>query len=213
MKKYLFIVVPAFMLSVILPNETNAQAVFGVKAGPLFSNMTTRIDGSKFNNQMIIGLTGGVYARLPLSSEFYVQPALLYKGKGNTQEMQGYKVKTKLNYLTLPVDFLFKLEMPSAEGVWFLGLGPYFAYGVSGKVTGGPDSWNVNGDPFKDISGSINRFDAGADILVVYEMASGLNFGLNAELGVLNLADHGDRKNSVRNTSFGLTLGYTFGKN
>lgn len=205
MKKLIFT-----LAALAIAGATFAQTTYGVRLGPNFSSATTKVSGSKENSKMLVGLEGGVYANLPIAPEFYVQPSLMYEGKGGKDKHDDGKVR--LNYLTLPVDLLFKPEMPNGSGAWLVGVGPYFGYGFSGKSSGGGSSI----DPFKDQGGTdapLKRFDAGANVQLGYEMANGFNVALNAELGLINLENHGDNDNSFRNTSFGVTLGYTLGSN
>jgi len=188
-----------------------AQTTYGVRAGSNFSSITTKIQGGKNTSNMLVGVAAGVYANLPVAPELVLQPSLMYEGKGGSDQQAGYRVKTRLNYLTLPVDLLYRSPL-SPGGFWSVGLGPYFGYGLSGKVSGGPNNGNSGVDPFKVGGGSIKRFDFGADVQLGYESASGFNIGISTELGVLNTAKHGDSKNASRNTSFDILLGYTFGK-
>jgi len=191
-----------------------AQTTYGVKVGPDFSSYTSKVSGSKETSKMLVGVAGGVYANIPLAPEFYVQPSLMYEGKGGKSKDNTH-VKTRLNYLTLPIDLLFKPEMPNGSGAWIIGVGPYLGYGISGKSAYSDNGNEISVDPFKDNGAGdagLKRFDAGANVQLGYEMASGFNIGLNAELGLVNLMNHGDSDNSLRNTSFGVTVGYTLGK-
>jgi len=185
-----------------------AQTTYGVKVGPDFSLYTSKASGSKETTKMLVGVAGGVYANVPIAPEFYVQPSLMYEGKGGKRKV-GTHVKTRLNYLMLPVDLLFKPEMPNGSGAWIIGVGPYIGYGISSKSTYSDNGNEISLDPFKE--DVFKRFDAGANVQLGYEMASGFNVGLNAELGLANLLkDAGG--DSFRNTSFGVTVGYTLGK-
>lgn len=207
------------MAALAIAGASFAQSSFGIKVGPNFSSMSTKMDGNKETSKMMVGVAGGVYANLPLAPEFYIQPSLMYEAKGgkDSYEESGVDVtaKTRLNYITLPVDLLFKPEMPNGSGAWIVGVGPYVGYGISGKskIEGG--SLSASSDPFKKngaTDAALKRFDAGANVQLGYEMASGFNVGLNANLGLINIRNNGDSKNSARNTSFGVMLGYTFGK-
>lgn len=192
-----------------------SSTTFGVKVGPSFSSTTSKVDGDKETSDMLVGFEGGVYANIPIAPQFYVQPSLMYEGKGGKNK--DVDAQTRLNYLTLPIDFLFKPEMPNGSGAWIIGVGPYLGYGISGKseLTVGEATGSI--DPFKenDLTGGealLKRFDAGANVQLGYEMASGFNIGLNANLGLIDIANNGDSDNSFKNTNFGVTLGYTFGK-
>lgn len=205
MKKIVFTVA-----ALCIAMATFAQTTYGVKLGPNFSSLTTKSDGSKETNKMLVGLAGGVYANIPLAPQFYIQPSLNYEGKGGKDKSSDAKLR--LNYLTLPIDLLFKPEMPNGSGSWIVGVGPYLGYGFSGKVSGG----GASGDPFKTYGATggalLNRFDAGANVQLGYEMANGFNVSLNGELGLINIEKNGDSDNSAKNTSFGISLGYTLGK-
>ncbi len=204
---------------------TMPTTTFGIKVGPSFSSMTSKSEGDKETSDMMVGLQGGVYANIPIAPQFYIQPSLMYEGKGGKDKASGnnseIETKMRLNYITLPIDFLFKPEMPNGSGAWIIGVGPYFGYGISGKTkftgnVGGAEG-STSFDPFKETAlggdeAALKRFDAGANVQLGYEMASGFNIGLNANLGLVNIANNGDSDNSSRNTNFGVTLGYTFGK-
>lgn len=200
---------------IMTPFGAKAQAVFGVKAGPDFSSITTKTNGtagSKVTSNGLIGLEAGVYAEIPAAKQIVIQPALLYDGKGGKYNIGGGYVQTqRFNYLMIPVDVLFKPEMPNGSGAWYLGAGPYLAYAISGKISDTQSS-SDNIDPFKNYGNGaqLNRFDAGAHVQLGYEMATGLNIGLDASLGLMNIAAHGNLNNATHNTSFALTIGYTF---
>jgi hypothetical protein len=58
----------------------------------------------------------------------------------------------------------------------------------------------------------LKRFDAGGNFLVGYELSNHLSAQLNAGLGLININNRGqgDTKSSLKNTGFGLSLGYRF---
>lgn len=219
MKKIMFPVLALLVEAIIAlsVNTASAQVSYGVKLGPDFSSLTNKVDNSKTTSKMLVGLAGGVYANLPIAPQFYIQPSLMYEGKGGKDKNSD--VKTRLNYLTLPIDFLFKPEMPNGSGSWMIGFGPYFGYGIGGKTSGMVGNTTFSQDPFKDngAGASLKRFDAGANVQLGYEMANGFNIGLNAEWGLINILNNSgsgssDNSNSAHNTSFGVTVGYTLGK-
>lgn len=192
--------------------SAHAQVAVGIKAGPDFSSIANKTEGSKSTSNGLIGFEGGVYVQIPAAPQWVVQPALLYDRKGGKYTFNtGYVQTWGLNYLTLPIDILYKPEMPNGNGSWYLGAGPYIAYGISGKISdNGPASTSV--DPFKDYGGGsqLKRMDAGGHVQVGYETSGGFNIGLNASLGLMNIASHGNTNNTTHNTSFAVTVGYTF---
>jgi len=93
----------------------------------------------------------------------------------------------------LPLNAVYKALV--GNGYFMLGFGPYVGYAIS-----------TSGGDFK-------AFDAGGNIFAGYELAGGLFFQLNTQLGMLNIYDGSDiseDKSSIKNTGFGLSLGYRF---
>jgi hypothetical protein len=186
------------------------QTKFGVVAGPSFSSVTTKVNGNKETSDLKVGFRGGFTADIPLADEFYIQPSLLYVGKGSKDSRDfiggtDISYERTLHYINLPVNFLFKPEV--GNGNMLLGVGPYFAYAVGGKF--GSNSDDIFKDNYLD---GVKRFDSGGNLQVGYEMKSGLNFTLNAEMGFVNLRHDGDSDNAFRNNSFGVSVGYKFGR-
>lgn len=189
-----------------------AQTTYGVKVGPNFSTMNSK--GSGITSKGLIGIEGGVYANLPVMPDLEVQASLLYSGKGGKYNFsEGYQQTQRLNYLTLPLDLLYRPEMADGSGSWFLGGGPYIAYGVSGKESSDAPG-SSSADPFKAYGGSaaLKRLDAGAHVQVGYEASGGFNISLNGGFGLLNIVKQGTSQKGTKNTAFSILLGYTFGK-
>jgi hypothetical protein len=124
--------------------------------------------------------------------------------------MKGQKLKTDdvkftFNYLELPVYFLY--HHPAGDpGSVYVGLGPYFAYGIGGKVK----SSGLNESVFGEDHGGYKRFDAGLGFKAGYEFKSGFYADFTYELGLANIAYASQEvKSHMRCTS--LNLGYVFG--
>jgi hypothetical protein len=199
---------------------------FGILGGVNFQNLNGKdYFGDKLENDMIVGFHVGVNAQIPIAPEFYFQPGLLFSTKGakNTIDILGTDFTTTVNlsYVELPLNFVYKGAL--GNGFVLVGFGPYVGFGVGGKVKseGGSVSDETDikfqstvetGDP-ADVY-YLKAFDAGANIFAGYEMAGGLFFQLNAQLGMLNIQPEDKRlpddKSVIKNTGFGLSLGYRF---
>jgi hypothetical protein len=191
-------------------NQSPEKASFGIKVGPNFSSVTTKLSGSKETSNLLTSVSGGVYVNIPLAPEFYLQPALLFEQKGGKKVFGSQSDELfRLNYLTLPMNFTFAPAV--GTGQWLVGIGPYFGYGLSGTHSASfADSlFTFSHDPFSGNNG-LKRFDAGLSVLIGYQLASGVNLGVQSELGLVNLLKNGDNNNSFRNTSFQVTIGYRF---
>jgi hypothetical protein len=177
-----------------------AQVRFGIQAGPAFSSMTMKSDGLKLSYNKT-GFTAGVLAELPISeSGFVFRPALNFVQKGG----ELGEASINLNYLELPLDFVYKL--PAGPGNLFVGVGPSFAFGISGKSKSDGDSEDIefgNGDD------EIKPLDLGGNFLAGYELSNGLFLSLNYNLGFSNISNSEEGK--INNNYFGIRLGYLFG--
>ncbi|SFE70864.1 outer membrane insertion C-terminal signal [Chitinophaga sp. CF118] len=203
-----------FCAAILTAGVTFGQTKFGILAGPSFSSITsknTSLNSGKETSDLLVGVRAGVTADLHLADEFYIGTGLLYAGKGGKNKDNG-NFKTTLSYLQVPVNFLFKPEVGS--GKLNLGAGPYVAYGLGGKHKGTLNNLVIDYNAFDDESKVINqklkRFDAGIGVVAGYELNSGLYMGLNADLGLVNIYDNTDNDRSLKNTSFGVSLGYKF---
>lgn len=204
-----------FSLPALAQNMTvNAgRTTFGIRAGVNFQNINGKdADGDELENDILTGFHAGINAEVPIGTGFYVQPGLLYSLKGTKIENSDNKIH--LSYVELPVNLVYKPILGTGNMV--LGFGPYAALGVGGNV-------EVNGNKtdiefVSDYDASIpaplqfKRFDAGANFLAGYEFANKLSFQLNAQLGLVNInpefSANDDTK--LRNTGFGVSLGYRF---
>ena len=222
---------PTLLLMILLLSASLSSAQssgpgnmsFGVLAGVNFSNINGKeYNGEKTNNDMLVGFHAGVNVQIPIVPEFYFQPGLLFSTKGAKSKAQllfgtNYKATTTLNYLEVPLNFVYKGAL--GGGYVMIGLGPYFAFGISGKMKDNYGTVNVKFKNTIELGDDesipyVKRFDAGANIFAGYQMAGGLFFQFNTQLGMLKINPEDkyltDDKTSYKNTGFGLSLGYRF---
>jgi hypothetical protein len=100
-----------------------------------------------------------------------------------------------------------------------LGFGPYVGYAIGGKVVS--ENGSKADIEFKktidleteDPTRIFKAFDAGGNIFAGYELPSGIFLQLDTQFGMLKInPDSGTSsdKTSIRNTGFGLSIGYRF---
>ncbi len=196
----------AVVISTLFTTAIFAQSktTFGIRAGVNFQNLNGRDeDDDKLDNKLKTGFNAGVNAEIPVGIDFYLQPGVLFTTKGAKAKEGDFKIN--LSYVEIPVNFIYKPELGTGRMV--LGFGPYAAFAVGGK-TKHPDT-DIE---FGDQPDEWKRFDAGANLLAGYEFSNKLSFQLNAGLGLLKLNNRpdGDENSSVKNTGFGVSLGYRF---
>ena len=195
---------------------SKAQVSFGVRAGINFQNINGE-DGSghDYDFKLRTGFHIGVNAEIPVAPDFYVQPGLLFSGKGARVEVvNADDTKYKLTYLEIPINFLYKPAL--GPGKLLLGFGPYIGIGVGGKIkTAGPDYTIQYKNDVDAANGfrTLKRMDFGGNLLAGYELSSKISVQLNAQLGMANLQPKIDGKKTdakTKNTGFGFSVGYRF---
>src|ERR1035437_8045032 len=201
-----------FILIVIATISTGAFAEFGITGGATFSSlkMEDKTAGStNLTTDSKIGFTLGVFTDVPLSTNLNFRPGLNYTQKGGkiTDTYGGvtYKTKTTLNYLELPLDFIYK-----ATGGFFVGAGPSLAYLLSGKdkYSDGTADYKlkIGNDKNKD---DIKAFEFGGNLLAGYQLSNGIFFSVNYNLGFSDLSLQSDV--SLKNRYFGIRVGKVLG--
>lgn len=193
---------------------------FGILAGVNFQTLSgTDHSGDALENDLLLGYHAGVNIQIPLVPEFYFQPGLLYSLKGAKNTSGALTSTTRVSYIELPLNLVYKGRL--GNGYFMVGFGPYISYGIGGKVTTTGGNATLETDVIFQNSVALTDpltatyfkpLDAGGNIFAGYEMAGGLFFQLNTQLGMLMVnpenAWFADDKASVKHTGFGLSLGY-----
>jgi hypothetical protein len=193
--------------------KAQTETTFGVRAGLNFTNFSGKDQaGNKLDEKIKAGINIGINVEIPIASNTYVQPGLLFTTKGAKDKVYR-KVSYNLSYLEIPVNLLFKPEL--GDGKLLLGVGPYLAFAVGGsyKDPAGNKTDFTFANKRKDGSPYAKRMDLGGNLLAGYELSSRLSFQLNAQLGFLNVIPRytgvADKSN-FHNTGFGVSAGYRF---
>ncbi len=193
------------------------------RAGVNFTNITGKdFEGDKDNGKLKTGFHIGAEVEVPLADDFFIQPGVLFSTKGAKGKDSEDGSTINLSYVEIPVSLMYKPML--GNGRLILGVGPYAGFGVGGKIKfDGDDDADIE---FKNkVSATeyaasesliLRRMDFGANFAAGYEMASGLSFQLNSQLGLANLHPEitglpsGFKQPKANNTGFGVSVGYRF---
>lgn len=203
-------------------SSDEAKTSFAILGGVNFQNLNGKDAGeNKLENDLILGFHAGVNAQIPIAPEFFFQPGLMFSTKGAKNTTGALTSTYKLSYVELPLNVVYKGAL--GNGFVMIGLGPYVGYGILGKAKFEGGSANLDTDiEFKNIVESTDplttiyfkALDAGGNIFFGYETAGGIFFQLNAQMGMLEINPEDNRitanQSSIKNTGFGLSLGYRF---
>lgn len=213
----------AISASTAMAQTTDREKIsFGILGGVNFQNVNGKaFNGDKLENDMLLGFHGGVNALIPIAPEFYFQPGVMYSTKGAKNKSSLSTSTTKIGYVEVPLNLVYKGAL--GKGFVMLGFGPYVAYGISGNVKTEGSSLTLDqdiqfqsvveaGDPL--LVPYYKAFDTGANIFFGYQMANGIFAQLDTQFGMLNInpeyKEFPSDETSVKNTGFGLSLGYRF---
>ncbi|HEY6503736.1 MAG TPA: porin family protein [Chitinophagaceae bacterium] len=205
---------------------THSRTSFGLRGGVNFQTINGKdASGDKLENDILTGFNIGINAEIPVATDFYFQPGLLYtlKGAKSKDVILGETIEgtLKIAYVELPLNFLYKPLL--GRGHLLLGFGPYVAMGIGGtsKYEGGGSS--ISQDvKFKntvmvtdaDDVVYIRPIDAGANFLFGYEFSNKVSIQLNAQLGLTKINPEyegaSNDESAAKNTGFGFSLGYRF---
>lgn len=200
----------------------NSGTGFGLLGGINFQNLTGKdVSGDNMDNDILIGYHIGANVQIPIAPEFYFQPGLLFSTKGAKTSVGPLTSTYSLSYLEMPLNFVYKGLL--GAGYVMVGFGPYIGYGIMGKAKHEGGSLSLendieftntveSGDPLTTTY--FKPLDVGGNVFAGYELAGGLFFQLNSQLGMLNINPDDKRfssdKAAIKNTGFGLSLGYRF---
>jgi len=198
------------LLSLLVGGSTLFAQGLGLRAGLNFQNLTG--DGVE-DGKMVPRFNIGVDYEIAVAPDFYFAPGLLFASKGSKSEWEGVDVEETmtLNYLEVPLNLVYKPVLGS--GNLIVAFGPYLGYGLGGKYKLEGSEGGVSASVEEDITFGSNEdedlkpLDVGANIGFGYMFGAGLSLQFNTQLGLVNIS-HGD--DAVKNTGFGLSLGYRF---
>lgn len=195
------------------------RTTFGIRAGLDFHNVVgTDAAGNDLENDLKPAFHIGVVADMPIATDFYIQPGLLWHSKGFQYDdnLIG-EAKVSIHYLELPVTLLYKPMV--GNGNLVLGFGPYLAYGIGGKAKF--DEGDDQDVKFENEVGATDSdavyfrpWEAGANFTVGYQFMGNLSAQLHAQLGLTDINPDieggSSGETSYKNIGFGISLGYHF---
>ncbi|MEM9831271.1 MAG: porin family protein [Bacteroidota bacterium] len=192
------------------------EARLGVRAGlGLASQRVERIVA--IDTKSRISWQIGGEAEVVIDNMISVLPALLLTSRGTRIEDSNfgidYHVRFRPLYLHVPVPLVTRMDIGGMNV--FGGLGPYFSFGLGGRIVTDGDvdivGWDFEGDESIDWgnenSDRYRSLDAGLVFTTGIER-NGVQFALTYDLGLANIAPNGDSDNIIRNRAFSLTTTY-----
>ena len=137
--------------------ESNLKAKFGIKGG---LNLTNLYVADVSTEHMKAGFNAGVFAKLPVTRGFSIQPELLYSLKGAKEDYNNFvqgsgEYRFNLGYMELPL-----LAVVNIAPNFNIHAGGYAAYLVNANIKNVNDQGSVVGATELS-TGDFNRWDFG----------------------------------------------------
>jgi len=195
MKKNLIVLTVTFAIAFF----ANAQARFGLKAGANLAKLyTVQADAGDedFSSKTLTGLHTGVFATLPVSAAFSVQPEAYFSMEGG-KDREEEDAAAHLNFINIPV-----LLQYNAKG-FIVETGPQIGLLLSAKSKFG----NASEDIKENIKSTAFAWALGAG----YRLGNGIGLHARYNLGLSHLPKEDDREGKVTSRVLQIGLSYALG--
>jgi opacity protein-like surface antigen len=192
---------------------------WGIKAGANYAKLTSDMDPD-----YIFGFHAGLVAEYKLTSQFALQPELLYSLEGAKAEMDfregefffSSEEKIKLGYINLPV--MAKYYVTPALS---FEAGPQIGFLISGEseyeIASNFDEFEIDESGTEDIRDEVKKISFGLNFGLGYDISSSLFVQARYHLGLSDISDYDEQDDEfevdfeeIKNQSFQLSLGYKF---
>jgi len=201
-----------FISFILLINYVHAQkTLVGLTAGASFASYKFKAESISMTSKTHVGFTAGLVSSVPMGRNFSFMPQLNFVQKGGKLSDEGTTDKVTLNYIELPLNFVFNTS--TAKGKFFIGAGPSLSMGLSGK-----DKWSDDNESGKEdikfgssSDDDLKPFEIGVNILAGYQFTSGFFISANYNAQLNNSApDDPGFDGKYHNRYFGIRIGYMF---
>ncbi|MFT3845433.1 MAG: porin family protein [Lacibacter sp.] len=202
MKKFTVLTFLSLMFAI---SNAKAQVSFGIKGGLNIGNMLLKSGGDKISTNSLMGVHFGLIGDYDISDNVSFETGLLFCTTGAKSNSYSIDEKISLNYLKVPINLKYAFSSESNFKPYFFG-GPYFAFGVGGKITSGGLSEKISfgtsdNDDVKPVDIGLN---IGGGICFNKRFFASVEY----DLGLANLAISSDDK--IQNRGFSISIGYRF---
>ena len=221
---FLFILL-AISASTVIAQKSSAI----LRGGVNLANVSTQSDGTADEANILTTFQVGIIGDLPITSFLYIQPGLLFTGKGSKaqsgepSDANYFRSEVNPYYIEVPVNLV--LKAPIGGGAkFFAGAGPYVAIGIAGnrkldykianvafsrkdKIEFSNDDPTTGGEEGAGF-GILKRFDYGLNGTVGIE---GKNVSISANYGLGSAKLQSGTTNGEDNNNKHRVLSFTIG--
>lgn len=211
MNKYILIFFSFIVVSTALKAQDSTKVTYGIKLG-INTNSTTRSSSlGEVNPPKMKGLKSysiTVVVDIPLTAALSVQPAVEFTKKGQVKKPYNSdsEQKSKVNYIQLPVDLVYKYKNI------FVGAGGYASVALSGTYEAGSAKQDMKfGSTYVSATSKQNdnweKYDYGLNTYLGYKIKK-FTISINYEIGLKDIDPNPYYKSKNRVGS--LDVGFSF---
>lgn len=179
---------------------------YGFKAGvnlPNYNFSNSDIETESATNFHVTG-----YLDAPINHMFSIQPGVSLQGKGaKLMDNEFGTIKQNTMWIEVPVNAVAKFPTMGG-GNFFLGAGPYAAFGISGKNEYEGESFDAQQDFEFGKDGAQKGTDFGLNFLAGYRLGNGLTLGAGYGLGLADIAPDNSSDVKQNNRVISFSVGY-----
>jgi Outer membrane protein beta-barrel domain len=162
---------------------------WGVQGGLNLSGGIAKETGVVIHGDPGVGYALGVLADIQLANpKWSIRPVLSFQHEASNADIFDNGTYIRVNYFNLPIDLVYHPEM--ADKRWVFGLGPWFAYGLSGKYTQGGDTYKIDFGS-SDLNDA-HHVDFGIDAMAGYQLKPDMMLTAKFDLGLRDVSAQSD---------------------
>jgi hypothetical protein len=189
--------------------DNGLKAKFGIKGG---LNLTTLYSSDVSTSHMKAGFNAGIFAKLPVTRGFSIQPELLYSLKGAKSSYDNFvqgsgEYRFNLGYIELPV-----LAVVNLGPNFNLQAGGYAAYLTNANVKNVSNNGDVQGATDLNAD-NFNRWDFGLAGGAAFDIEN-FTIGARYDYGLNKIGKSGNLSETfaqgMKNAGFSFYIGFGF---
>jgi hypothetical protein len=189
--------------------ESSLATKFGIKGG---LNLTNLHSNDFADNSLKAGFNAGIFAKIPVTPGFSVQPELLYSVKGNKSDYNNFiegngQYRYNLGYIELPL-----LAVVNLAKNFSLHGGGYAAYLTNADIKDVNNNGNINGITELNAN-NFNRWDFGLAGGAAFDIEN-FTIGARYNYGLTNISKSGNFSTTVlgsaKNNGLSIYIGFGF---
>lgn len=199
--------------TIVFADAASGQISIAPEVGFQMVNQNVNSDSST-NGDFKPSFRAGLNLGVNLSKKLNLHVGAFYSAKGTQENVMGFKAKSNYNYIEVPIYVNYSV-VEFAGNELFVGAGPYLAYCLGAKAKFKGSFFGQTFDEEIDLpvgndetTDAVKPFDFGANANIGFVTKMGLYARAHYSLGLANIVTGGDSDNSLKNTGFGISLGY-----